>query len=294
MNVRPYHIEDKEACMKIFDSNCPKFFDFSERALFEKWLDHQGDNGIEYKSPAYKNTSYDAYSVAINDQGEILGCAGFYISAEMPEARMAWGMVHAAHHREGIGSLLLKYRINLVEQQWPQLDITLGTSQHTCPYYEKMGFHLLQVFENGYGQGLHQHEMSLKQTHLFTLEQIQEAHSKVKSGADFPHYVKEIHALGVMHYTTWVATGKTTYNGISNTWVETNDKYTPLTVASERDLDTFKSQLKAHQNGLTDYPSFIAMCAETGIEKWVIDIPKKTCTYYDVNNNEVLSEHIPI
>ena len=32
---------------------------------------------------------------------------------------------------------------------------------------------------------------------MFTVEQIQEAHSKVKSGADFPKYIQDIKKLGV-------------------------------------------------------------------------------------------------
>ena len=34
---------------------------------------------------------------------------------------------------------------------------------------------------------------------MFTVEQIKAAHSKVKSGADFPSYIKEIKSLGVTH-----------------------------------------------------------------------------------------------
>lgn len=34
---------------------------------------------------------------------------------------------------------------------------------------------------------------------MFTVEQIEEAHSKVKSGTDFPNYIQEIKNLGVKH-----------------------------------------------------------------------------------------------
>ena len=33
---------------------------------------------------------------------------------------------------------------------------------------------------------------------MFTVEQIKAAHSKVKSGADFPAYIQEIKALGLL------------------------------------------------------------------------------------------------
>ena len=32
---------------------------------------------------------------------------------------------------------------------------------------------------------------------MFTIQQIKDAHSKVKSGADFPKYMQDIIALGV-------------------------------------------------------------------------------------------------
>jgi hypothetical protein len=39
---------------------------------------------------------------------------------------------------------------------------------------------------------------------MFTVEQIKAVHSKVKSGADFPNYIKEIEILGIIHYGTFV------------------------------------------------------------------------------------------
>lgn len=35
---------------------------------------------------------------------------------------------------------------------------------------------------------------------MFTLDQIREAHVKVKSGADFPHYIQDLIVLGVQKY----------------------------------------------------------------------------------------------
>ncbi len=59
------------------------------------------------------------------------------------------------------------------------------------------------------------------------------------------------------------------------------------------DFDTFQAELKAHQQGKTDYLTFIHMCAKTGIEKWKINIDEMTCTYYDQAGNEILVELIP-
>ena len=42
---------------------------------------------------------------------------------------------------------------------------------------------------------------------MFTIEQITEAHSKVKSGADFPAYIQELKKIGVTHYVLGLCEG---------------------------------------------------------------------------------------
>ena len=59
------------------------------------------------------------------------------------------------------------------------------------------------------------------------------------------------------------------------------------------DSEKFKAQLKVHQQGKTDYFTFCKDCAETGIEKWIVDLNKMTCVYYDKYGNEILVEEIP-
>lgn len=128
---------------------------------------------------------------------------------------------------------------------------------------------------------------------MFTLEQIKTAHGKVKSGADFPAYIREIKQLGVTHYEAYVAAGHTDYHGHDNYLVKVPEKYEPRPIADAPLPEAFKAGLLAHQQGKTDYLTFIGMCAETGIEKWKICLDKMTCTYVDKQENVVLVERIP-
>ena len=128
---------------------------------------------------------------------------------------------------------------------------------------------------------------------MFTAEQIQEAHSKVKSGADFPYYIKEIKAMGVTYYEAYVRDGHIDYYGTNGYWVSVPDKYKPLTIAATARTDEFSAELKAHQQGKTDYLTFIKMCAQYGIEKWTIVMEYMTCTYYDKAGQTILVETIP-
>jgi uncharacterized protein YbcV (DUF1398 family) len=48
---------------------------------------------------------------------------------------------------------------------------------------------------------------------MFTVQEMKAAHAKVKSGADFPAYVKAIKQLGLIHYDFMVKDGTTIYYG---------------------------------------------------------------------------------
>lgn len=128
---------------------------------------------------------------------------------------------------------------------------------------------------------------------MFTVEQIEQAHNKVKSGADFPKYIKEIKVLGVKSFETWVKDSHTEYFGMNNFSIRSLSKYDELTISEDCDRENFIMQLKAHQQGKTDYFTFCIHCAETGIEKWVVNLDKMTCIYYDKIGNEILVEQIP-
>ena len=128
---------------------------------------------------------------------------------------------------------------------------------------------------------------------MFTVEQIKAAHSKVKSGADFPFYIEEIKGLGVTHYEAYVTDGHIDYHGANNYTAQVPVKYEPLVINDISKEEEFKAELVAHQQGKTDFLTFIKMCATFGIEKWAICMEKLTCTYYDKVGNLVLVEEIP-
>jgi uncharacterized protein YbcV (DUF1398 family) len=128
---------------------------------------------------------------------------------------------------------------------------------------------------------------------MFTIDQIKKAHSKVKSGADFPSYIQEIKKLGVTFYETYVRDGHTDYFGANDYKTSTPAKYTEMTVADTPNSKQFQLELKEHQQGKTDFLTFISSCASFGIEKWAVNIDKMTCTYYDKAGNEILVEEIP-
>ena len=128
---------------------------------------------------------------------------------------------------------------------------------------------------------------------MFTIEQIEQAHANVKSGADFPAYIQKIKKLGVTGFETWVKDSHTDYLGENNFSISSKPKYAELTISPISDKENFITRLKEHQQGKTDYFAFCNDCAKTGIEKWVVSLSKMTCVYYDKSGNEILVEQIP-
>lgn len=128
---------------------------------------------------------------------------------------------------------------------------------------------------------------------MFTLEQIEQAHAKVKSGADFPNYIQEIKAFGVTGFETWVKDSHTDYFGDESYRVQSKSKYEDLIISAQFDKEAFITQLKAHQEGKTDYYTFCKDCSATGIEKWRVQLDNMTCIYYDKSGSEILVEEIP-
>lgn len=128
---------------------------------------------------------------------------------------------------------------------------------------------------------------------MFTIEQIDQAHEKVKSGTDFPKYIQELKQMGVTAFETWVIDSHTEYYGKNDYQTKSPPQYENLTIADRCDSEKFRHSLKIHQQGETDYLKFCKHCAETGIEKWFVSLDQMTCIYYDKAGSEILAEQIP-
>lgn len=128
---------------------------------------------------------------------------------------------------------------------------------------------------------------------MFTIAQIKEAHSRVKSGADFPAYIQDLITLGVKGYDTFVNDGHVEYFGADNYRVAATETYNTIAVAPAANKERFIEFLVMHQDGQTDYLTFCNHAAQCGIAKWSVNITEMTCTYFDLSGAEILIEKIP-
>ena len=99
VNIRPFALADRKACLSVFDSNTPEYFATEECDDFAAFL----DAGQLY------------FFVATTPDETVIACGGYYLDPLQGFAGLTWGMVHRIWHRHGVGSVLLQYRIAAIE-----------------------------------------------------------------------------------------------------------------------------------------------------------------------------------
>lgn len=128
---------------------------------------------------------------------------------------------------------------------------------------------------------------------MFTIAQIHEAFGKVKSGADFPQFVRDLKEIGVTHYDNFVSDGRTIYYGINDFTLDGGAKYPEMDVNNLSSADKLKHAISIHQQGQTDYPTFCKQAADAGVEKWITHMIEMTVTYLDKDGHKLTVEPIP-
>ncbi|MCZ4222791.1 DUF1398 domain-containing protein [Pedobacter rhodius] len=129
---------------------------------------------------------------------------------------------------------------------------------------------------------------------MFNIEEIKAAELNIKTGADFPQFIKVIKGLGIVRNDVYVANGLSVYFDSEDYSAQVNpDGYPELVISDEPSSEKLNHALKNHQKGETDYFTFCKQAADAGVEKWVIDLEEMTCTYLDAEQNELVKENIP-
>ena len=145
MNVRPYRPDDEAACLALFDGNMPQFFAEAEREEFADFLATLGN----------------PYFV-IEEGGQVVACGGVYLRPGGQEAGLAWGMVERSRHRQGYGRALWEARLDWLRRHAPGVRaVVLDTTQHSAPFFARLGFGTVGVQPDFYAPGLDRHDMRL-------------------------------------------------------------------------------------------------------------------------------------
>ena len=144
MVIEHYRPDHREACLALFDSNVPRFFRAEERGDFERFL--------ESPPGPYLVGRIDGEIVAAGGYAEDQSQAGVWV--------LCWGMVAAPLHQQGLGRTLLHARLEALSEVPGLREVRINTSQHTSGFFERFGFTVTEIEQDGFGEGLHRHAMS--------------------------------------------------------------------------------------------------------------------------------------
>lgn len=133
---------DRGPALACFRSNLPEFFADDELAEFTTFLDRLEGDGLP-------NVAY----FTVLERGEALAFGGWFTRKDTELGGLAWGMVHRAHHRRGLGTLLLEHRLQAMADL---KGVALDTTPASFTFYARFGFVQTAFKANGYGPGLDQ------------------------------------------------------------------------------------------------------------------------------------------
>lgn len=138
ITIRHYASSDEQACVALFMGNTPTFFSGEDLADFLGYLRWPGVTIL----------------VAEGNEG-LVAVGGCYVRIEAGgrvEGRLAWGMVARSWHRRGVGTALLRERLDRLAGQGAST-VSVRTSPESRGFFERSGFQLKRIVHDGFGQG---------------------------------------------------------------------------------------------------------------------------------------------
>ncbi|HEY1112923.1 MAG TPA: GNAT family N-acetyltransferase [Chitinophagaceae bacterium] len=136
VSIRDYRPEDKPVVLGLFRLNTPQYFSPEEEQDLTHYLDQEIDH--------YYVLEYG---------GTVVGCGGINRVDEGVTGRISWDILHPDYQGKGLGSILLRHRVQQLKEMPEVKSITVRTSQLVYRFYEKNGFELVEVLKDYWAPG---------------------------------------------------------------------------------------------------------------------------------------------
>ena len=142
--IHTYTESDKTAVLNLLNLNTPQYFS----SLEEEGLVFYLENEIELY-----------YVVKIGDL--IVGSGGINFENDKSIAKISWDIIHPEYQGQGLGTLLLNFRLKEIQNFKQVQTVIVRTSQFTYQFYEKSGFKIDKITEDYWAPGYHLYLMKL-------------------------------------------------------------------------------------------------------------------------------------
>lgn len=143
--IRVYVNKDKEKVIELLRLNTPKYFSPEE----EKNLIHYLDNEIEL------------YYV-LELENRIIGSGGINFKEDNNIGYISWDFLHPEFQGQGLGTMILNYRIDILQEYKSIKKIIIRTTQLVYRFYEKAGFKVVEQVKDYWAEGFDMYKMEYR------------------------------------------------------------------------------------------------------------------------------------
>jgi GNAT superfamily N-acetyltransferase len=144
ITFRSYRLADREACLAIFDDNCPEFFAPNER---DDYLEFLAQNSGAYTIVTLGNAVVGAYGLLPHLGGLAL----------------RWILFSRATQGHGLGGrVMARVRDEMRDRRAAVLHI--AASHKSAPFFARFGAREVQTIRDGWGPGMDRVDMQLTLT----------------------------------------------------------------------------------------------------------------------------------
>jgi GNAT superfamily N-acetyltransferase len=141
LTFRLYDVSDHQACIDLFDANCPDYFAQNERADFEAFL----------------NQLVAGYEVCELD-GRVVGAFGLF--GETGERSLNWLILKPTAQGTGLGSTIMERVIHAGRADGAK-SIAVAASHTSAPFFARFGATQTGYTPDGWGPGMHRVDMEI-------------------------------------------------------------------------------------------------------------------------------------
>ncbi len=128
--------------LELFHLNTPQSFSPEEEKDLIYYLDHE----------------IEKFFVIEIDSG-IVGCGGINFKEEGRVGVLSWAFIHPEMHGKGLGTSIVKHRVNYLLNETSVEKIIVRTSQLVFSFYEKNGFVLKEIKKDYWAKGYDLYDM---------------------------------------------------------------------------------------------------------------------------------------
>jgi GNAT superfamily N-acetyltransferase len=141
VSFHSYRQEEREACLRLFDDNCPRFFAPNERADYLAFLDRVGGD--------YRVCKVDT---------RVVGAFGLVDGRADGEANLNWILLARDAQGMGLGRAVMTEVASQARLRGVT-EVLIAASHLSASFFARFGAEERQRIDDGWGPGMHRIDM---------------------------------------------------------------------------------------------------------------------------------------